>query len=124
MLFASFVARMGEERLARKVAFGDECRGKGYSGGQERDRMKDPEEDLNAVGIELLGWRKAAQMVGRWFRRVEEGAEGFMRKRNKTEEEATAERHRQGGRGGASGLLSRLTPGCGHHRHDASPRLK
>ena len=40
------------------------------------------------------GWREAARKVGRWFRRVEEGAEVFMRKWHKDEKEATAERHR------------------------------
>ena len=37
--------------------------------------MKDLEEDLEAFGIKFEGWRAAAQNVGRWFRRVEEGAE-------------------------------------------------
>ena len=40
--------------------------GKGYSGAQERDWMKDLEEDLKAFG--------------RWFRLVEDKAEVFMRK--------------------------------------------
>ena len=51
-------------------------------------------EDLKAFGIKFEGWREAAQNVGRWFRRVEEGAEVFMRKCHKDEKEATAERHR------------------------------
>ena len=42
--------------------------------------MKDLDEDLKAFGIKLEGWREAAQKVSRWFRRVEEGAEVFMRK--------------------------------------------
>ena len=33
-LFAGFVARMGEERLLRRVMFGEMLGGKGYSGGQ------------------------------------------------------------------------------------------
>jgi len=94
ILFAGFVARMGEERLPRRVMFGEMLGGKGYSGGQEWDWMKDLEEDLKAFGIKFEGWREAAQKVGRWFRRVEEGAEVFMRKWHKDEKEATAERHR------------------------------
>ena len=35
MLFAGFVARMGEERLPRRVMFGEMLGGKAYSGGQE-----------------------------------------------------------------------------------------
>ena len=40
-LFAGFVARMGEERLSRRVMFGEMFEGKGYSGGQEWDWMKE-----------------------------------------------------------------------------------
>ena len=35
VLFAGFVARMGEERLPRRVMFGEMLGGKGYSRGQE-----------------------------------------------------------------------------------------
>ena len=56
--------------------------------------MKDLEDNLKAFGIKFEGWLEAAQKVGRWFRRVEEGAEVFMRKLYKDEKEATAERHR------------------------------
>ena len=74
--------------------FGEILGGKGYSGGQEWDWMKDLQKDLKAFGIKFEGWDEAAQKVGRWFRRVEEGEEVFMRKRRKDEKEATAERHR------------------------------
>ena len=47
--------------------FREMLRGKGYSGGQEWDWMKDLEEDLKAFGIKFEGGREAAQMVGRWF---------------------------------------------------------
>ena len=56
--------------------------------------MKDLEEDLKAFGITFEGWREAAQKVGGWYRRVEDGAEVFMRKWHKDEKEATAKRHR------------------------------
>ena len=72
-MFVGFVARMGEERLPRRVKFremlGDRC----YSGGQESDWIKDLEEDLKAFGIKFEGWCEAAQKVGRWFQRVEGG---------------------------------------------------
>ena len=93
ILFAGFVARMGEERLPRRVMFGEMLGGKGYSGGQEWDWMKYLEEDLEVFGIKFEGWREAAQKIGRWFRRVEEGAGVFMQKWHKDETEATAERH-------------------------------
>ena len=70
VLFTGFVARMREERLPRKVMFGEILGGKGYSGGQEWDWMKGLEEDLTAFGIKFEGWREAARKVGRWFRRV------------------------------------------------------
>ena len=74
--------------------FGEEVRGKGYSGGQEWDRMKNLEEDLKVFGFKFEGWREAAQNVCYWFQQVEEGAEAFRRKWHKAEDEATAERHR------------------------------
>ena len=60
ILFAGFVARMGEERLPRRVMFGEMLGGKGYSGGQEWDWMKDLEEDHKALGIKFEGWHEAA----------------------------------------------------------------
>ena len=57
--------------------FGEILGGKGYSGGQEWDWMKDLQKDLKAFGIKFEGWREAAQKVRRWLRRVEEGAEVF-----------------------------------------------
>ena len=39
VLFAGFVARMGEERLPRWVIFGELVGDKGCSGGQEKDRL-------------------------------------------------------------------------------------
>ena len=79
------MARIGEERLPRRVMFGEMAGGKDYSGGQEWDWMKGLEEDLKAFDIKFEGWREAAQKVGRWFRRVEEGAEVFVRKWHKDE---------------------------------------
>ena len=67
--FAGFVERMGEARPPRRVIFREMFRGKGYSGGQEWDWMKNLEEDLKAFGIKFEGWREATQQVGRWFRR-------------------------------------------------------
>ena len=85
---------MGEERLPKRVMFGEMVGGKGYTGGQEWDRMRYLEEDLEEFGIKLESWREVAQETGRWFRRVEEGAEVFMRKWHKDEKEVSAERHR------------------------------
>ena len=79
ILFARFVARMGEERLPQRVMFGELVGGKGYSGGQEKDWLVRLKEDISVFGMKFEGWRKAAQKAGRWFRRVEEGAELFMR---------------------------------------------
>ena len=79
ILFAGFVARMGEEYLPQRVIFGEGVGGKGYSGGQEKDWMDHLKEDMSVFGMKFEGWRKAAQKDGRWFRRVEEGVELFMR---------------------------------------------
>ena len=82
---------MGEERLPQRVMFG-ELGGKGYSGGQEKDWMAHLKEDMSVFGMKFEGWRKAAQKAGRWFRRVEEGAELFMRNWYETERRKAAER--------------------------------
>ena len=89
MLFAGFVERMGEERLPQRVMFGEFVGGKGNSGGQEKDWM-DHLKDMSVFGMKLEGWRKAAQKAGRWFRRVEEGAELFMRNWHETERRKAA----------------------------------
>ena len=47
---------------------------------------------MSVFGMEFEGWQKAAQKAGRWFRRVEEGAELFMRNRQETERHKAAER--------------------------------
>ena len=50
----------GEEGM-----FGKVLGGKGYSGRQEWNWMKDLEEDLKAFGIKFEGWREADHKVGR-----------------------------------------------------------
>ena len=74
ILFAGFVARMGEERLPQRVIFGELVGGKGYSRGQEKDRLGHLKEDMSVFGKKFEGWQKAVQKAGRWLRRVEEGA--------------------------------------------------
>ena len=53
ILFAGFVARMGEERLPQRVMFGELVGGKGYSGGQEKDWMDHLNEDMPVFGIKF-----------------------------------------------------------------------
>ena len=53
ILFAGFVARMGEERLPRGVILGELIGVKGYSGGQEKDWMLRLEENMTEVGIKF-----------------------------------------------------------------------
>ena len=93
ILFAGFVARMGEERLPQREMFGELVGGKGYSGGQEKDWLVHLKEDMSFFGMNFEGWRKSAQKAGRWFRCVEEEAEFFMRKWHAAERRRAAERH-------------------------------
>ena len=67
ILFAGFVARMGEERLPQMVMFWEFVGGKGYSGEQEKDWMDHLKEDMSVFGMKFEGWRKTAQKAGRWF---------------------------------------------------------
>ena len=46
IVFAGVVARVGEQRLPRRVMFGEMFGDKGYSGGQGGDWMDDLEVDL------------------------------------------------------------------------------
>ena len=93
ILFAGFVARMGEKRLPQRVMFGELVGGKGYSGGQEKeDWMAHLKEDMSVFETKFEVRRKAAQNAGRWFRPVEEGAELLMRNWHETERRKSAER--------------------------------
>ena len=135
ILLAGFLARMREERLPQRVMFEKLVGGKGYSGGQEKDWMAHLKEDMSVFTMKFEGWRKSAQKAGRWFRRVEEGAELFMRDWHETERRNAAKRRAKtaaapstvgiskrpeergrggGGRGGV--MLKRLNFGSGHHR--------
>ena len=84
---------MGEERLPQRVMFGELVGGKGYSGGQEKDWMAHLKAHMLVFGMKFEGWRKAVQKAGRWFRRIEEGAELLMRNWHETERRKAAERH-------------------------------
>ena len=78
ILFAGFVARIGEERVPSRVMFGETIGGKGYSFGQEKDWMGRI-EDFRGFDIKSKGWRReTAQTASKWLRWVEEGAEAYM----------------------------------------------
>ena len=59
--------------------------GKGYSEGQEKDWLAHLKEEMSVFGMKFAGWRKAAPKTGRWFRRIEDKAEIFLRKWHETE---------------------------------------
>ena len=71
---------MDNERLPKRVMFGEVDGGKGYSGGQEQDWMGCLERDLPLFNLptEAKHWTLAAK-PGEWFRRVEEAAEQYMK---------------------------------------------
>ena len=79
ILFAAFVTRTGGERQPQRVVFGELVGGKGCSGEQDTDWMVHLKEDMSAFGMKFEGWRKAAQKAGKWFGRVDKGAESFLR---------------------------------------------
>ena len=135
ILFAGFIARMGEERLLQRVMFGELVRSKGYSGGADKDWMAHLKEDMSVFGMEFEGCRKDAQKAGGWFRRVEEGtghSRGNVMTRRYAELQRDTQKPRQrhppsaplsgregvGGKGGGV-LPKRLKSGSGHHRLEA-----
>ena len=61
VLFAGFVARVGEERLPQRVMCGELVGGKWYARAQEKERMVHLKEDMSAFGMKFEGWQKAAQ---------------------------------------------------------------
>ena len=67
-------------------------------------------EDMSVFGMKLEGWRKAAQKAGRCFRRVEEGAELFMRIWHETERRKAAERRAQAAAAAAAAALGKHGP--------------
>ena len=113
ILFAGFVARMGEERLPQRVMFGEFVGGKGYTGGQEKDWMDHLKEDMSVFGMKFEGWQKAAQKAGRWFRRVEEGAELFTRNWHETERRKAAQRRAKAAAAPSTVCISKRPGGGG-----------
>ena len=81
-IFAGFVARMDNGRLPKRVMFGEVEGAKGYWGGQERDWMGCLEHDLSLFNLptEAEHWALAATKPGKWFRRIEEAAEQYMKR--------------------------------------------
>ena len=92
ILFAGFIARMGEERLPQRVMFGELGGGKSYQGGQDKDWLAHRKENISVFGMKFEVWRKAAHKAGRWFPRVEEGAELFVRVWHETKRRKATER--------------------------------
>ena len=85
---------MDNERLLRRVMFGQVEGGKVHSGGQEQDWMGCLERDLSLFNLptEAKHWTLAAKKPGEWFRRVEEAAEQYMKRWFVTEKEQAAKR--------------------------------
>ena len=73
-MFAGFVSYMEEERLPRRVMFGELVGSTGYSGGQEEDWMVRLEKDMTDFGVQFGRWRKAD-------RRPADGFDGSRRGR-------------------------------------------
>ena len=61
ILFAGFVARMGDTRLPKCLMFGELVGGAGCVGGQEKEWMECFLDDLRAFGIIADQWTTAAQ---------------------------------------------------------------
>ena len=113
VLFAGFVACMREERPPQRVMFWELVGGKSYSGGQEKDWMDHLKEDMSVFKMKFEGWRKAVQKAGRWFRRVEEGAELFMRNWHETERRKAAERRAKAAAAPSTVSISKRPKGGG-----------
>ena len=92
-MFAGFVARMEDTRLAKCVMFGELGGGAGCVGGQEKEWMGCFPDDLKDFGINADQWTTAAQDEGEWRRTAEQGVERFMAKWIAAEEARAEQRH-------------------------------
>ena len=79
----------------------------------EKYWMDHLKEDMSVFGMKFEGWRKAAQKAGRWFRRVVEGAELFMRNWNETERRKAAERRAKAAAASSTVGISKRSGGGG-----------
>ena len=79
-MFAGFVARMEDTRLAEVRNFRRIGGGPGCVGGEEKEWMRCFLDDLRAFGINADQWTTAAQDKGEWRRTAEQGAGRFMAK--------------------------------------------
>ena len=73
ILFAGFVARMKDARLPKCRMFGEQVRGAGCAGRQEKHWRWSLLDDLRALGINADRWTTAAQDEGNDARRRNKG---------------------------------------------------
>ena len=73
------------------------------------------EKLMTEFGMNFDRWRQAARKTGRWFRRVEEGAEAFMQKQRDAENGREAEHH------AAIALPTAATKSCARRGGGAYP---
>ena len=85
---------MSTERLPKRVLFGELEGGKGYLVGQEQGSIDCLERNLSwfNLPIEDKQWTLAAKKSGKWFRRLEEAAEQYMKRWFVKEKENVAKR--------------------------------
>ena len=85
---------MGNERLPKRVMFREQEGAKGHVGRQEQDWMGCLEHELSLFNLptETKQWMPAAKNSGKWFRRVEEAAEQYMKRWFATVENAAKRR--------------------------------
>ena len=81
ILFAGFVARMEDMRLAKCGMFREMVGGASCVGGQEKEWMGCFLDDLRAFGINADRWTTAAQDEREWRRTAKQGLEHFMAKK-------------------------------------------
>ena len=73
---------MDNERLPKRVMFGEVDGGKGYLGGKTRDWVGCLEHDLSLFNLLSVAkhWTLAAKKPGEGFRRVDKAAEQYMKR--------------------------------------------
>ena len=107
--WAGHVARMSDERLPKKILFGELQQGKHFQGGQKKRFKSTLNASLKAFNISHDTWEQSAQDRAAWRFAVHKGAKAC-----ETNRTAVAEERRQARKNGTNIFTVAATIPCSH----------
>ena len=106
---------MSDNRLPKKLLYGELSQGKRFQGGQKK-RFKDSvKASLKAFDLDIQTWEEVAQNRGTWRTAIRKGAEAYEDSRIQAAEERRAARKNRS--------LSAATIPCPHCRRTFQARI-